>query len=132
MKNTEETLSMDRKGMMVEHDHWKKECINQNGDKEKKPEKKNAREYLNNKQTKGVEFIKTNGIKIHNRKTTYFRKNWEPTETIEDEWVQRTYPDDKDGNTATAMGLMSKRGRFQYDYVPPPEPVKKKIRIEKP
>ena len=49
-----------------------------------------------------------------------------------DEWVQRTYPEDKDGNAATAMGLMSKRGRFQYDYVPPPEPVKKKIRMEKP
>jgi len=49
-----------------------------------------------------------------------------------DEWVQRTYPEDKDGNAATAMGLMSKRGRFKYDYVPPPEPVKKKIRMEKP
>ena len=43
-----------------------------------------------------------------------------------DEWVQRTYPKDKDGNSATTMGLMSNRGSYQYDYIPPPEPVKKK------
>jgi len=49
-----------------------------------------------------------------------------------DEWVQRFYPQDKHGdNTATAMGLMSKRGPYQYDYVPPPEPVKKKIELIK-
>lgn len=42
------------------------------------------------------------------------------------EWIQRTYPKDKDGNIATAMGLMCKRGPYQYDYTPPPEPVKKK------
>jgi len=48
-----------------------------------------------------------------------------------DEWVQRFYPQDKHGDTATAMGLMSKRGPYQYDYVPPPEPVKKKIELIK-
>ena len=48
-----------------------------------------------------------------------------------DEWVQRIYPQDKHGDTATAMGLMSKRGPYQYDYVPPPEPVKKKIELIK-
>ena len=46
-----------------------------------------------------------------------------------DEWVQRIYPKDNQGNAATAMGLMSKRGPYQYDYVPPPEPVKKKIKL---
>ena len=48
-----------------------------------------------------------------------------------DEWVQRIYPKDNQGNTATAKGLMSKRGKYQYDYVPPPEPVKKKIELIK-
>ena len=45
-------------------------------------------------------------------------------------WIQRTYPADNNGNVSTAFGLMSKRGKFKYSYVPPPEPVKKKIREE--
>jgi hypothetical protein len=51
-------------------------------------------------------------------------KEYEGRGTIEDEWVQRFYPNDRNGDVSTAKGLMSKRGGYHYDYVPPPEPVK--------
>ncbi len=41
-------------------------------------------------------------------------------------WVQRTYSTDRNDNVSTAFGLMSKRGKFKYSYVPPPEPVNKR------
>lgn len=89
--------------------------------KRKDARKKNRAEFLDKEQTEGVEYINDNDIKIYKR-GHYDHKKWEPTETVEDEWVQRTYGK---GKTQTEIeGLMSKRGPYQYDYVAPPRPVK--------
>ncbi len=95
--------------------------------KRKDARRKNLEEFLNKEQTEGVEFIKDNGIKIYKR-GHYDHEKWEPTETVEDEWVQRTYGEGK--SQTKIEGLMSKRGKYHYDYVPPPEPVKKKIKLQ--
>jgi hypothetical protein len=94
--------------------------------KRKEARRQNRLDYEAGKDTPAVRMMKKNKIKIGKAKC----EKWEPTETVEDEWVQRTYPEDKDGNTSTAMGLMSKRGRFKHAYVPPPEPVKKKVKLQ--
>jgi hypothetical protein len=85
--------------------------------------KKNATDFLNNKQTPGAKFITKNGIKI-NKQGWFWEddwQKWQPTETVQDEWIQRVYSKGNKG-----LGLMSKRGPYEYGYVPPPEPVKKK------
>jgi len=89
--------------------------------------RKNKYEFLNKEQTEGVEFINDNGIKIYKR-GHYDHEKWEPTETVEDEWVQRTYGEGK--SQTKIEGLMSKRGKYHYDYVAPLEPVKKKIKLQ--
>ena len=94
--------------------------------KRKEARRQNRLDYEDGKDTPAVRMMKKNKIKIGKAKW----EKWEPTETVEDEWIQRTYPKDTHGYVSTAMGLMSKRGGYQYDYVPPPEPVKKKVKLQ--
>ena len=94
--------------------------------KRKEARRQNRFDYEDGKDTPAVRMMKKNNIKIGKAKW----EKWEPTETVEDEWIQRTYPKDTHGYVSTARGLMSKRGGYQYDYVPPPEPVKKKVKLQ--
>ena len=106
-----------RPGLLIRptfHTSWKRKW----GDEYKSPWRKrkearrqNRLDYEDGKDTPAVRMMKKNNIKIGKAKL----EKWEATETVEDEWIQR------------ASGLMSKRGSYSYDYVPPPEPVKKKV-----
>ena len=89
--------------------------------KRKEARRQNRFDYEDGKDTPAVRMMKKNNIKIGKAKL----EKWEPTETVEDEWVPRKYP--KGGIT---RGLMSKRGPYQYDYVPPVEIIKKKPKKE--
>ena len=89
--------------------------------KRKEARRQNRLDYEAGKDTPAVRMIKKNNIKIGKAKL----EKWEPTETVEDEWFPRKYP--KCGIT---RGLMSKRGPYQYDYVPPVEIIKKKPKKE--
>jgi hypothetical protein len=121
-----------RPGLLIRptfHTSWKRKW----GDEYKSPWRKrkeargqNRLDYEDGKDTPAVRMMKKNNIKIGKANL----EKWEPTETIEDEWVQRTYPKDTPGYVSTARGLMSKRGGYQYAYVPPPEPIKKKVKLQ--
>lgn len=82
----------------------------------KEVRKQNRLDYEAGKNTPAVIMMKENNIKIGRTK----REKWEPTETVDDEWVPR-----KGG-----QGLTPKRGPYQYNYVPPVEIVKKNIKKE--
>ena len=86
----------------------------------------NKRNLEKGKETPATKMMRECGIT--GKRPKY--KKYEGRGTIKDEWVQRIYPNDRHGDAATAKGLMSKRGGYHYDYVPPPEPVKKRIRID--
>jgi len=82
----------------------------------------NKLDLENGKTTSSVQMMKKHGIT--GKRLKY--KKYEGRGTIEDEWVQRTYKKDNNGNISTAFCLMSKRGPYKYSYVPPQEPVKKR------
>ena len=102
-------------------------CIRKSQDEYKSPWRKrketrrqNRLDYEAEKNTSAVRMMKKNNIKVGKTKW----EKWEPTETVEDEWVPRKYP--KGGK---AKSLMSKRGPYKHKYIPPVEIVKKKIKI---
>lgn len=72
--------------------------------------RKNREEYLNKKQTEGVEFLNDNGIKIYEHGHFNHYPIWEPTETVEVEWKKSDY-----GAMRTA------EGSYNYGYVAPVE-----------
>ena len=88
--------------------------------KRKEARRQNRLDYEAGKDTAAVRMMKENNIKVGKAK----REKWEPTETVEDEWIPRKY-----SKGGSAKSLMSKRGPYKYTYVPPVEIVKKKIKI---
>jgi len=90
--------------------------------KRKDTRRQNKLDFKNGKNTPSTEMMREFGIKVNRPK---FQK-YEGKGTIADEWVQRVYSSDNQGNMGTGMCLMSKRGGYKYDYVPPARPVKKK------
>ena len=85
--------------------------------KRKEARRQNRLDYEAGKDTPAVRMIKKNNIKIG--KTNL--EKWEPTETVEDEWIPRKY-----SNGGISKGLMSKRGTYNYGYIPPVEEKKPK------
>jgi len=70
----------------------------------KEVRKQNKIDFENGKDTPAVRMMKKNNINVLN-KNIY--EKWEPTETVEVEWVER-----KGGG-----GLMPKRGSYDYGFV---------------
>jgi len=90
--------------------------------KRKDARRQNKRDFESDKTTPATDMMREYNINVNRVK---FQK-YKGKGTIGDEWVQRVYPADNQGNIGTAMCLMSKRGPYKYDYVAPVEPVKRK------